>query len=46
MTRGVYSIVDHLVNNAGIIQIDMFEQCKEISDCAILMVCSRYYLPT
>ncbi|KAL9335416.1 hypothetical protein Peur_072597 [Populus x canadensis] len=29
--------LDHLVNNAGIIQIDMFEHCKEISDCAILM---------
>ncbi|KAG6754230.1 hypothetical protein POTOM_042250 [Populus tomentosa] len=29
--------LDHLVNNAGIIQIDMFEHCKEISDCAVLM---------
>lgn len=29
--------LDHLVNNAGIAQIDMFEHCKEISDCVILM---------
>ncbi|KAJ6970803.1 hypothetical protein NC653_035166 [Populus alba x Populus x berolinensis] len=36
MTHGVYAIVDHLVNNAGVIQIDMFEDCKQISDFATL----------
>ncbi|KAL3571300.1 hypothetical protein D5086_028549 [Populus alba] len=28
--------LDHLVNNAGVIQIDMFEDCKQISDFATL----------
>jgi NAD(P)-dependent dehydrogenase (short-subunit alcohol dehydrogenase family) len=39
MTHGVYAIVDHLVNNAGVVQIDMFEDCKQISDFATLTVC-------
>ncbi|CAK7336758.1 unnamed protein product [Dovyalis caffra] len=29
--------LDHLVNNAGIIRIDMFEDCKQISDLVTLM---------
>ncbi|KAJ6869268.1 hypothetical protein NC651_034123 [Populus alba x Populus x berolinensis] len=28
--------LDHLVNNAGVVQIDMFEDCKQISDFATL----------
>ncbi|KAJ6676454.1 RETINOL DEHYDROGENASE-RELATED [Salix viminalis] len=28
--------LDHLVNNAGIVQVDMFEDCKPISDSATL----------
>jgi NADP-dependent 3-hydroxy acid dehydrogenase YdfG len=39
MTHRVYAIVDHLVNNAGVAQIDMFEDCKQISDFATIMVC-------
>jgi NADP-dependent 3-hydroxy acid dehydrogenase YdfG len=42
MTHGVYAIVDHLVNNAGVAQIDMFEDCKQISDFATIMVCFFY----
>ncbi|KAI5562982.1 hypothetical protein BDE02_15G086600 [Populus trichocarpa] len=29
--------LDHLVNNAGVAQIDMFEDCKQISDFATIM---------
>ncbi|CAK7336756.1 unnamed protein product [Dovyalis caffra] len=36
-SHGVYATVDHLVNNAGIIQIDMFEDCKQIPDSETLM---------
>ena len=38
MTHGVCASVDHLVNNAGIVQVDMFEDCKPISDSATLTV--------
>ncbi|KAH8486674.1 hypothetical protein H0E87_025614 [Populus deltoides] len=37
MTHRVYAIVDHLVNNAGVAHIDMFEDCKQISDFATIM---------
>ena len=35
---GIYSKVDHLVNNAGIIRVDFFEDSTQFNDIASIMV--------
>ena len=38
MVGGFCSTVDHLVNNAGVTQIELFEDFIQISDSASIMV--------
>ena len=35
---GVFGTVDHLVNNAGILQLRLFEDFSQLSDIASVMV--------
>ncbi len=38
MVGGFYATVDHLVNNAGVTRIELFEDFTQFSDIASIMV--------
>jgi NAD(P)-dependent dehydrogenase (short-subunit alcohol dehydrogenase family) len=44
MVGWFYSIVDHLVNNAGMARLRLFEEVKQFSDMASVMVTNLHLI--